>query len=280
MEIKGNERKLGEDSGRLDFLYLEANYAEGFRAPAFGELYISGSHTAGLVAEFLPNPDLKPEKSRNVDVGLRLRGEGVLSDHDRFLFKLAWFRNQIDDFIDADVRVSFAPPIPGQMPAPPQTTIQYVNVQKALIQGIEAELRWVFMTGFDVWANYTDVKGDDVTGEDGADDAPLGDIQPRRGVIGLSYTHLPWDLTVGGRVQIVDNQDRVPENERGGPEKTPGYSVYDLFASWQPHAGPLQGFRVDVGVDNLTDKAYRRHLASIPEAGINPKATISYLRTW
>lgn len=267
--------KIGGLVKVADFLYLEANYAEGFRVPAFGELYISGSHTAGLIAEFLPNPELQPEKSRNVDVGLRLHREGVLSEHDRLLFKLAWFRNQIDDFIDADIRVSFTPPTPGQVPAPPQTTIRYVNVQKALIQGIEAELRWVFMTGLDVWASYTDIEGDDVTAEDGAA-VPLANIQPRKGVIGVSYTHLPWDFTVGGRVQMVDNQDRVPT----GPEATPGYSVYDVFASWQPHAGPLQGLRVDVGIDNLTDKAYRRHLAAIPEAGVNPKATISYARTW
>ena len=268
--------KLGGVFKVTDFLYLEANYAEGFRVPAFGELYISGSHTAGLAAEFLPNPELGPEKSRSVDVGLRLRREGVLSDHDRFLFKLAWFRNQVDDFIDADVRVSFTPPIPGQMPAPPQTTIQYVNVTKALIQGIEAELRWIFMMGLDVWASYTDTKGDDITGADGAGDVPLGDIPPRKGILGVSYTHVPWGVTGGGRVRMVAGQHRVPEDV----DTTPGYSVYDLFATWQPHAGWFQGFRVDVGIDNLTDKEYRRHLSAIPEAGINPKVTISYARAW
>ena len=83
-------------------------------------------------------------------------------------------------------------------------------------------------------------------------------------------------MTVGGRARVVAGQDRVPV----AVQATPGYSVYDLFATWQPHAGPLQGLRLDVGVDNLSDKAYRRHLAGIPEAGINPKATIAYARTW
>ena len=255
--------KLGGVFRVTDFLYLQANYAEGFRSPAFQDLYISGSHFPGAI--FLPNPALKPEKSRNVDVGLRLRRTGVLANDDHVLFKLAWFRNRVDDFIAFRSTVN---------PLTQYVESQFVNVQKALIHGIEAELRWIFMTELDVWASYTDIKGDDITDEAG--DVPLAGIQPRKGVIGVSYTHWPWDVTVGGRVQIVAAQDRVPQDV----QTTPGYSVYDVFASWQPHAGPLQGFRVDVGADNLTDKAYRRHLAVIPEAGINPKATISYARRW
>ena len=257
--------KLGGVFRATDFLYLEANYAEGFRSPAFQDLYISGTHFPGAI--FLPNPELKPEKSRNVDVGLRLRSAGLLGDDDSVLFRLAYFRNRVDDFIDFNSTFN---------PTTQHAELQFVNVQKALIQGIEAELRWVFMTGLDVWASYTDIRGDDITGGGKEGDIPLEGIQPPKGVIGVSYTHWPWDVTLGGRVQVVSGQKRVPEDV----QETPGFSVYDIFATWQPHRGPLWGVRIDLGVDNLTDKAYRRHLASIPEAGINPKATISYTRAW
>ena len=253
--------KLGGVVKVAEFLYLEANYAEGFGIPTFQELYISGDHFPGQI--FVPNPELKPERSRNLDAGLRLRATGVLTDDDHVVFKLAYFRNRVDDFIEyvADFEAQ-----PSQL--------QAFNVQKALIRGIEAELRWIFMTGLDVWASYTDIRGDDIT-EAGAHE-PLASIQPRKAVLGVSYSGLPWDVTVGGRARIVAAQDRVP----AGVQPTPGYSVYDLFATWQPHAGLLQGFRLDLGVDNLSDKAYRRHLAGIPEAGINPKATIAYVQTW
>ena len=175
----------------------------------------------------------------------------------------------MDDFIGSHSTLN---PLTGQ------AELRFINVQKALIRGIEAELRWSFMTGLDVWASYTDIRGDDITGKNDQGHIPLQGVQPRKGVIGVSYTHWPWDVTVGGRVQIVDNQDRVPM--RSDERPTPGYSVYDAFARWQPHRDQLQGFRVDVGIDNLTDKEYRRHLAAIPEAGINPKATVSYVRTW
>ena len=146
--------KVGGVFRVTDFLHLEANYAEGFRSPAFQNLYISGTHFPG--AFFLPNPELKPERSRNVDVGFRLRNAGLLGDDDHAVFKFAYFRNRVYDFIDSDS--TFNPPNR-------QVETQFVNVQKALIQGIEAESRWVFMTGLDVWASYTDIRGDDITGK-------------------------------------------------------------------------------------------------------------------
>jgi outer membrane receptor protein involved in Fe transport len=57
-------------------------------------------------------------------------------------------------------------------------------------------------------------------------------------------------------------------------------TVYDLYAFRRPRLGLLKGLRVDFGIDNLTDRQYRRHLASLPEAGLNPKASISYTRSW
>ena len=120
-------------------------------------------------------------------------------------------------------------------------------------------------------ANYTDITGDNDT-----DDTPLADIAPRKGVIGLSYPHVPWYLTVGGRVQIVDDQERAPE----GVSRTGGYTLYDIYAQWEPEDGPLAGLRIDFGIDNLTDKEYQRHLAILPEAGINPKVAISYVKRW
>ena len=252
--------KIGGVLKVTDFLYVEANYAEGFRAPNFGELFIAGTHFPGAV--FVPNPDLKPEKSRNVDVGVRLRRERLFSQHDRFLLRGTYFRNSLDDFIDFDVAFNSRTSL---------LEFRNVNVQEALIEGFEAEMRWAFLPGFELLANYTDIEGDNET-----DDVPLANIPPRKGVVGLTYFYAPWGLTVGGRGQIVDEQDRVPE----GVEKTPGYGVFDLFANWQPLTGILEGLRVDFGIDNVADKKYRRHLSGIPEAGINPKFAVSYVKRW
>jgi hemoglobin/transferrin/lactoferrin receptor protein len=200
--------KIGVVLKVTDFLYVETNYGEGFRAPNFGELFIAGTHFPGAV--FVPNPDLKPEKSKNIDVGIRIRSDHLLFAQDRFLIRGAYFRNSLDDFIDFDVRFN---------PAIRQLVFRPVNIQDALIQGYEAEMQWDFYPGFEFLANYTETRGDDQTKH-----RPLATIPPRKGVVGLSYLYAPWALTVGGRMQIVDDQNRVPQ----GTSRTGGYTVYDL----------------------------------------------------
>ena len=76
---------------------LSANYAHGFRQPTFGDLFISGAH--GTNSNFFPNPDVKPERSRNLDVGLRVNLPKLLSTDDQFIFKGTYFRNQLKDRI-------------------------------------------------------------------------------------------------------------------------------------------------------------------------------------
>ena len=252
--------KIGGVVKVVDSVYVAANYAEGFRAPTFSELFVGGTHFPGSI--FVPNPSLKPEKSKNVDVSVRIQRDRLFFANDSFRASGTYFRNKLDDFIDFEATFN---------PATRLLEFKPINVQKATIKGWEAELLRAFYPGFELIANYTDITGDNDT-----DDEPLTDIQPRRGVIGLSYTHVPWYLTVGGRVLIVDDQDRVPE----GVSRTAGYTLFDLFAQWEPEGGPWEGLRVDFGIDNVTDKKYRRHLSPLPEAGINPKVAISYVKSW
>lgn len=248
--------KIGSVLKVTDFLYLEANYAQGFRAPNFGELFVSGTHFPGSV--FVPNPDLKPEKSKNIDAGFRIRTDHVFFGRDRFQFRNAYFRNSVEDFIETRA-------IPGTSPL----QFKAINVQDALIQGYEAELSWEPLPGLTALGNFTYVRG-----RDKITDTPLATIPPKRGVLGLDYFHAPLDMTVGGRAQIVGSQDDVP----AGTLPTPGYTVYDLYLTWTPRW--VRGFRLTGGVDNVTNKQYRRHTSPTPEAGVNPKVTVSYTINW
>jgi hemoglobin/transferrin/lactoferrin receptor protein len=248
--------KIGAVLKATDFLYLESNYARGFRAPTFGELFVAGTHFPGAV--FVPNPDLRPEKSENIDVGFRIRTERLFSAKDRFRFRNAYFRNSVEDFIDL-----------RRLPGAPPLRFQNINIQDALIQGYEAEWSWEPLPGLTALGNFTYTRGRDENSRQA-----LATIPPEKLVLGLDYYLAPWDVTVGGRAQIVGGQEDVPP----GTSPTAGYTVYDLFLTWTPRW--LKGFRLTAGVDNVTDKRYRRHTAPLPEAGVNPKATVSYVLTW
>ena len=301
--------KIGTVIQVTDFLFLTANYAHGFRQPTFSELFISGTHLPGSV--FRPNPDLKPERSRNIDAGFRVNLPKVLSGNDQFIFKGTYFRNTFKDFIDfvsggtgrLHVCNTETPnfrqgqrPCPwisfgtsarpgfhlGTLLQPGQPSIQtFRNVPDALIHGVEAEFQWRAHENIVLSGNYTFTHGTDKT-----NGRPINNIPPNRGVLGIDYFYDDWGLNLGARSQMVADQDRVPVSNdpfvAGTP--TPGYVLFDIWANVQPARALLpelpkswlQGFRVNLGVDNLTDRNYRRHLSSLPEAGVNPKISFWY----
>ena len=285
--------KVGAVIQVTDSLFLTANYAHGFRQPTFGELFVAGTHFPGAV--FVANPDLKPERSRNVDAGFRVDLPNVLSNNDQFIFKGAYFRNQLRDFIDtpslcadgtAPAFGPFGPPCPtGQ-----SLVFTNTNVSNALIQGWEAEFKWRISENLVLNGNYSQARGTNETTHQ-----PLANIPPKRGMLAINYLYAPWGLTLGGRTQMVGDQERVPldkdpinVNTSGTPNSgvapTPGYVLFDIWATLKPSRALLpdlpkswgQGFQVNLGVDNLTDRNYRRHLAALPEAGINPKISVWY----
>ncbi len=109
-------------------------------------------------------------------------------------------------------------------------------------------------------------------GEDDDTGAALTATPADKLVAFFGVRHPPWGLIAGVRGRFVERQDRVPP----GVPQTPGYGVTALYASWLPDAATLSGLRIDFGVDNLSDKSYRRHLTLIDEAGRSFKVSASY----
>ena len=271
--------KIGAVYQVTDFLFLSANYAHGFRQPTFQNLFISGTHFPGTV--FGPNNDLSPERSRNIDLGVRVNLPKVLSDDDQFIFKGAYFRNQLRDFIatntvcpDGSAPRGFTNPCRSG-----QAITTYYNVQQALIQGWEAEFEWRLSESLVLNGNYSQAHGTDET-----ENVPLPNIQPRRGLLGINYLYAPWGLTLGARTQMVADITRVPIPSFGDPNTPGGYAIFDIWAVVQPANALLpelpkswlQGWQVNLGVDNLFDRKYRRNLSPLEEAGVNPKIQVWY----
>src|SRR5690606_26371185 len=83
----------------LHGLQLYSTYAEGYRAPSVTETLIGGIHPFPAFT-FLPNPDLRPETAHTVEIGLNVKRDAIFTNTDRLRLKAAWFRNDVDDFID------------------------------------------------------------------------------------------------------------------------------------------------------------------------------------
>jgi hemoglobin/transferrin/lactoferrin receptor protein len=217
----------------LPWLQPYVSYAEAFRAPSLTELYVSGQHFPGNV--FVPNPNLRPETSRNIEAGVNLRFRDILRDGDRLRIRVTAFRNEIDDFIEQLVF---------------RRTTEARNVRSARIEGIEAEAQYDAGTWFAA-LSASALRGDNLT-----DDQPLASVPAHRMTLSGGYRFLDDGVVVGARWQLVAAQDRNPTNIPGLAQETSGYGLLDLYASWRPHFAP--NLRFDIGVDNLFDHAYRR----------------------
>jgi hemoglobin/transferrin/lactoferrin receptor protein len=215
----------------LPWLQPYVSYAEGFRAPSLTELYVGGQHFPGNF--FVPNPNLRPEVSRNKEAGVNLRFADVLRDGDRLRMRLSAFRNDLDDFIEQTV---FA------------TTTVSRNIGRARIEGVEADAQYDAGTWW-LGLGAAALKGDNLE-----TDEPLSSVPAHRVNLNAGYRFLEQGVTVGGRVTATAEQDRYPSTS--AVQQTSGYGLLDLFASWTPNAAP--NVRLTFAVDNVFDHAYRR----------------------
>ncbi len=257
--------KIGANLRVTDWLSLQASYNEAFRAPSPAELFVSGVHfTCGRGCQnlFVPNPDLKPEKAHNKEIGLRLSQQDLLADGDRAGFRAAFFRNDVRDFIDREVIFTFRP-VPGN-PGPGGVTTQE-NVTDARLEGFEVEAIYDAPRWFAGLA-YAQTRGDNET-----TDEPLASIQPDEWIARLGLRFPTQGLEIGARGRFIAAQDRVPE----GIEPSDSYNLYDIWLTWRP-TERLAGLSLDLGVDNLLDEDYTPYLSVLQGPGRNIKATVSY----
>lgn len=234
-----NDRRTDRLSPRVSlawqatpWLQPYVSYAEGFRAPSLTELYVGGQHFPGN--RFVPNPNLRPEVSRNKEVGVNMRFADVLREGDRLRVRVSAFRNDLDDFIEQIVL---------------RTTTEARNVGRARIQGVEAEAQYDAGTWW-LGLGAAALKGDNLE-----DDQPLASIPAHRLTLNAGYRFLEHGVTVGGRLTAAAEQDRAPDRP-GVAQSTSGYGVLDLFASWTPSFAPTA--RIGLAVDNVFDHAHRR----------------------
>lgn len=279
--------RLAASYGPTDWLRLYASYAEGFRAPSINELYLDGVHFAVphpvlfdpmmgqfvfVNNNFIPNPELKPEEAETVEFGAGLDFAGIVTDDDRFQAKVTRYQSDVKDLINLTVDFAYDPTCfaPPFFPCTAGTSAS-ANVSDAEIEGWEAELRYESDLVF-AEANYATIDG-----ENTADGSDLGSLTPDRLALNLGVNLNRYDARIGTRIQIADDFERQAAAPGGGlelVEQRDGYTVVDLYASWQP--GFVDGLRLDVGVDNVFDEEYERVFEGVSEPARNLRIAASY----
>ncbi len=215
------------------------NYASGFKAPNafqvnnFFENVIQGYKT-------IPNPNLKPEKSQNFEVGVRGR-TGI------FRFDAAAFTGDYRDLIENDRQVGG---VFGSRANP--ATFQSVNIGRARISGFEfkGELDWTTDgQGFSAPFAYGETKGRDRT-----NNRPLNSVDPQKASAGVRYAAPTWSLRVDWVYHAAKKRSDVDGVEVTGGLQflTPSALTVDVGAQWRIR----KDLRLNMAIVNLTDKKY------------------------
>ncbi|MCG8993196.1 TonB-dependent receptor [Laribacter hongkongensis] len=227
-----NSQFGGKTTGTLGYGYrvneavkLTANWGTAFRVPTFNDLYWPDDGNG-----YVGNPNLKPESSRNAEVGAELSGAlGKL--------KLAAFENRVDDLINGyDCSGGF-----------PCTSS---NVNKATIKGVS-------LTGSTVLAGTT-LRGN-VNWQDPRDDITDKRLTYRSEWYGTLDVSRPFDqLTLGSTLRVAGSRYA----DSGNTKELGGYALVDLYADYA--LNPTT--RLFARVNNAFDRDYTQ-LAGYNTAG-------------
>jgi hemoglobin/transferrin/lactoferrin receptor protein len=223
--------RLGATLDVTDVLTLHAQYAGGFRAPPYSAINSGFTNLAGGYTS-LPNPELRPETSDNVEAGFR-----VATAH--ISFGATAFSNHYDDFILQEVR--------GFNPQTFLLEFQYQNVSEVEVRGVELQADARISDALRLRASYALIRGNDVSGDT---DVPLSSIAPDQGIVGLEYSHGSgrWGTDLSVRGVTKPDTSRVAE----GGFVPPAYAVADV-SGWVSLTDTIT---LRGGVLNLTNARY------------------------
>jgi hemoglobin/transferrin/lactoferrin receptor protein len=232
--------RLGATWRISDYLSLYGHYAEGFRAPPAEDVNLFLDITL-FNFRALPNPDLKPERSRNLEAGFRLQWQGTS-------VTAGAYHSSYDDFIESRALIGIDP-VSGTL------LFQSRNLAEASIYGVEANLTQslgYFHKALQEW--HFDAAMHWAHGNNDVTDRALNTVSPLKTVLGLRWQSAQLPLSAELRMTHYGRQSRLDFS--GGEFFVPGSAtVMDMVAHWD-QSKHLQWY---LGLYNLGDRRYWRY---------------------
>lgn len=258
---------------------LSARVGRSFRTPNIFELFFTDPGSVG--GFIVGNPNLRPETGINFDTSVKIRKS-------KFSASATYFRNAYKDFLntreasdrrgcpifitqpgtvfDANNCFIVSSP-PGRSPV---RVSQTQNVDKAMIQGFEAEFEAPITISFGYLTpnvNFSYLRGDNTV-----KNVPLDIISPLRTNIGVRWNNFGKAYYFNYDVRIVAKQTRLsptfllPLNQggNGGPE--PGFVSHNMSGGYY-FRRERYNFSVNLGISNLFNRGYAEQFVYAPARG-------------
>lgn len=211
-----------------DWLNFAANYSTAYRTPTVNEMFGYGVYGTGYL---LPNPEIKSEKSKTIDLSARLIFEDLLAS-------ATVYKSDYEDMISWE-NITYLG----------TTSRQRVNIGKATVEGLELDLKYAINNNYTLTWNGAYTKGTDTT----TVDKPLKYIAPFVSNLGLRYD---GDLYyVSGHAKYSKAKTRIDTTVE---RETDGYLVYDVYAGVElkKFLPEFNKTTLRLGIENIFNKAY------------------------
>ncbi|MEM7049251.1 MAG: TonB-dependent receptor [Acidobacteriota bacterium] len=259
-------------------------WGESYREPEVTVRYLVRNFGSGFFGvQSVPNPFLEPEEGTSIDLGVKV-------DQGNWRGSLAWFRNEIDNYIDGIVTPTlfFTPDPANGVFSPVGLFFQRVNATEVEFEGTEAYFEGSFPVGnrgsltpyvslswlegqnknptpaeiqtIEQFYNRSDLP---IDLEGTPDDAPFGSVVPFQGTFALRYTNATGKWFSEYEFRFADDITRVrPESVATGNitqfgilKSLDGFEKHSLRGGYTIDAGgnPL---KLTLGIENLTDDLY------------------------
>ena len=220
---------------------LFGNYASGFRAPNAGQVNAFFENVSQFY-KTIPNSALKPEKSKNLEFGVRGRFDRLLVDGTVFYGK---FNNLIQDNVQVGGNGTRLNP----------TVFQSINVDNATISGFE--VRGVMQWGkLGIGQLSTPFSYGQAQGKVTNTGLPLDTVDPAKLGVGVRFETAAWDLRLDASHHAAKKPNDIGTPFVGSPPTAqfvvPAATTLDLSGQWRLY----KGLRLNASVVNLTNKKY------------------------
>ena len=184
---------------------------------------------------WIGNPEIKPEKHHQFDIGLSKKTE-------RMNLSAVAFFDKVDDYILRDTARGQA----GILKSDGADIYRNVDAE---LYGIELEGTIALTTNLDLSGSLALVKATNTTDGNRA----IAQTPPLNGKLQLDYSTGKWGA--GARVNLSDKQDRIDTLSKQEVGETAGHGTLDLYGNYKLN----KTFSMRAGVDNVLDKTYAEH---------------------
>ncbi|WP_353571960.1 TonB-dependent copper receptor [Candidatus Albibeggiatoa sp. nov. BB20] len=216
------------------------------RTAGVTERFMASNNSKGAL-RWIGNPEIKPEKHHQLDLGFILQ-------QTHYQVATSVFYNRVSDFILRDKAL-------GQAGILQQDNASIYRNVDARLYGLEFDLQFKLTESLTQTLGIAYTHADNTT-----DDRPLARIAPLEMTLGLDYQQAQW--AVGGLLRLAANQTRIDSQSGLDAGETAGFAVLNLHARYQI----AKTVQVQIGLDNVFDNTYAYHVNRANADPFSPEA--------